>query len=161
MKTSPMSPESAAPGVDRTVDCGRYTTCLSSCMILTSAHAAASSKEPVIRPKWRYNDAMTAIDPSSHGVSPSALRVRRHRELCRGGRCLFTIEVPEANSNTRSRGLLKPEDRAESWPVIQAGYASQLSDAALGRLISCGMVTQETASAAASVASATLCVARV
>ena len=102
MKTVLMSLESAAPGIDRTVDCGRYTTCLSSCMILTSAHAAASSKEPVIRPKWRYNDALTAIDPSSHGVSPSALRVRRHRERCRGGRCLFTIEVPEANSNTRS-----------------------------------------------------------
>jgi hypothetical protein len=84
------------------------------------------------------------VAATSDRASPSALRVRRHRERRRGGLHLFTIEVPEANiEHAIARGLLKPEDRAKSWPVIQAGYASQLSDAALGRLISCGMVKRE------------------
>ena len=69
-------------------------------------------------------------------VSASTLRVRRHRERRRKRHCLFTVEVPEpVIEQAIARGLLKPEDRAEAWPVIQACYAAQLSDAALDWLI--------------------------
>ena len=37
-----------------------------------------------------------------------------------------------------ARGLLASEERAEPWSVIQGCYASQLSDAALDRLVNDG-----------------------
>ena len=67
-----------------------------------------------------------------HPVNPSTSRVRRHRERRKDGLRLFTMTVPETViENAIARGLLAAEDRAEPWPVIQACYAAQLSDAAL------------------------------
>ena len=42
-----------------------------------------------------------------------------------------------------ARGLLASEERAEPWAVIQGCYASQLSDAALDRLVNAGVITHE------------------
>jgi hypothetical protein len=41
------------------------------------------------------------------------------------------------------REMLKPEDRANAWPVIQGCYAAQLSDAALRWLINGGVITED------------------
>jgi hypothetical protein len=88
-----------------------------------------------IRSKWRYTYFMSPV-AAEHMVSSSTLRVRRHRERRREGLCLFTVEVPEATiEEARARRLLRPEDNRKSWPVVQACYAAQLSDAALERLI--------------------------
>ncbi len=77
-------------------------------------------------------------------LSLSTLRVRRHRERRREGVRLVTVEVPEpAIEAAVARGLLKPEDRAEAWPVIQGAYAAQLSDKALNWLTRNGVITEE------------------
>ncbi len=77
-------------------------------------------------------------------VNPSTSRVRRHRERRREGLRLFTVTVPQTLiENAIARGLLAAEDRAEPWPVIQACYAAQVSDAALNWLISGGVITHE------------------
>jgi hypothetical protein len=48
----------------------------------------------------------------------------------------MTVAMPEANiEQAIARGLLKPEDRTKPWPVIQACYASLLSDKAMQWLI--------------------------
>jgi len=79
-----------------------------------------------------------------HAVSASTLRMRRYRERRREALCLLKVELPEANiDNAISRQLLKPEDRAEPWAVIQACYAAELSDAALDWLIKGGVITGE------------------
>jgi hypothetical protein len=77
-------------------------------------------------------------------VSPSAARVRRHRERLREGLRLFTVTVPEAAiENAVARGLLPAQDRTKPWSVIQACYAAQLSDAALDWLVNGGVITPE------------------
>jgi hypothetical protein len=66
----------------------------------------------------------------------STKRVRQHRERRRNGLRLMTVAMPEANiEHAISRGLLKPEDRTKPWAVIQACYASWLSDTAMQWLI--------------------------
>ena len=42
-----------------------------------------------------------------------------------------------------ARGLLKIEDRADWWAVVQACYAAQLSDVALDWLTHGGVITRE------------------
>jgi hypothetical protein len=77
-------------------------------------------------------------------ISPSTPRVRRYRERRREGLRQLTVEVPEAViEQAIGRGILKPEESAMAWDVIQACYAAQLSDAALDRLISVGVITRE------------------
>jgi hypothetical protein len=74
----------------------------------------------------------------------STLRVRRYRERQREGLRLLTVEVPEAViERAFGRGMLKLEESARPWDVIQACYAAQLSDEALDRLISAGVITRE------------------
>ena len=79
-------------------------------------------------------------EDSRASVSSSTLRVRRHRERRRERLHLFTVEVPEdLIDEALARGLLKPEDRADWWAVIQACYAAQLSDVALDWLTNGGV----------------------
>jgi hypothetical protein len=74
----------------------------------------------------------------------STLRVRRHRERRSRGLRLLTVTAPETVIEAAvARGLLASEERAEPWSVIQGCYASQLSDAALDRLVNGGVITQE------------------
>jgi len=62
----------------------------------------------------------------------------------REGFRLFTVEVREANIELAiARGLLKPEDRTKPWPVVQACYASLVSDRALNWLTDRGVIKQE------------------
>jgi hypothetical protein len=67
-------------------------------------------------------------------VNPSTLRVRRYRERrWEGIRCL-TVEMYEADiADATARGLLKPQGDASD--VLDAWYASHLSDAALRWLV--------------------------
>ncbi len=52
--------------------------------------------------------------------------------------------MPEdAINQTIARGLLKAEDLAKPWNVIQGCYAAQLSDAALDWLVNGGVITHE------------------
>jgi hypothetical protein len=68
-----------------------------------------------------------AAEPRS--LSSSALRVRRHRERRRRRLRLLTVPLPERVIDAAAeRGLIKPEDRAEPWTVVEACYASLLSD---------------------------------
>jgi hypothetical protein len=77
-------------------------------------------------------------------VSANTLRVRRHRERRRKRHSLFTVEVPQSVIEAASeRGLLEPGSRAEAWVLIQACYASMLSDAALNWLIRNGVIRSE------------------
>ena len=97
---------------------------------------------------------MTAAPESTteHRLSPSTLRVRRHRERRREGLRLVTVEVPEpAIEAAVARGLLKPEDHAEAWAVVQGCYAAQLSDAALDGLISDGVIMRDQRADAAAI----------
>lgn len=90
-----------------------------------------------IQSKRRYT---YAVRTAEHSVSSSTLRVRRHRERRRERLHLFTVEVPEdLIDEALARGLLKPEDRADWWAVIQACYAAQLSDVALDWLTNGGV----------------------
>ena len=91
----------------------------------------------------RMSDALDNVT-NSPPANPSTLRVRRHRERRKDGLRLFTMTVPETViENAIGRRLLAAEDRAKSWPVIQACYAAQLSDAALAWLVNGGVVTHE------------------
>jgi hypothetical protein len=67
-------------------------------------------------------------------VSPGALRVRRYRERRREGiRCL-AVEMYEADiAKATARGLLKSD--GDAWNVLDAWYASHLSDAAMQWLV--------------------------
>jgi hypothetical protein len=57
---------------------------------------------------------------------------------------LLTVELPgHLIEEAVGRGLLRPEDRTEPWPVLQALYAAQLSDKALDWLTSAGVITRE------------------
>jgi hypothetical protein len=69
-------------------------------------------------------------------VSANTLRVRRHRERRRKRHSLFTVEVPQSAIEAAiERGLLERASRTEPWVLIQACYASMLSDAALNWLV--------------------------
>lgn len=69
-------------------------------------------------------------------ICASTERVRQHRERRRNGLRLMTVAMPEANTeHAIARGLLKPEDRTKPWPVIQACYASLLSETAMQWLV--------------------------
>ncbi len=86
---------------------------------------------------------MTAATENVAGprICASTERVRQHRERRRNGLRLMTVTMPEANiEHAINRGLLKPEDRARLWPVIQACYASWLSDAAMQWLVRNGVI---------------------
>jgi hypothetical protein len=75
------------------------------------------------------------------GICASTERVRQHRERRRNGLRLMTVTMPEANiEHAISRGLLLREDRNKPWPVIQACYASCLSDTAMQWLIRNGVI---------------------
>jgi hypothetical protein len=77
-------------------------------------------------------------------VSTSTLRVRRHRERRRKGYYLLTLEMPERITEAAiTRGLLKPEDRALGWVVLQAAFASMLSDKALSWLVRNGVIRSD------------------
>ena len=67
-------------------------------------------------------------------VNPSTLRVRRYRERRREGiRCL-TVEMYEADiADATARGLVHSD--GDAWNVLDAWYASHLSDAALRWLV--------------------------
>ena len=82
--------------------------------------------------------------PERRPERPSTLRVRRHRERRSHRLRLLTVTVPETVIEAAVvRGLLASEERAEPWSVIQGCYASQLSDAALDRLVNDGIITHE------------------
>ena len=82
--------------------------------------------------------------PEPRPERPSTWRVRRHRERRSHGLRLLTVAVPETVIEAAvARGLLASEERAEPWAVIQGCYASQLSDAALDRLVNAGVITHE------------------
>jgi hypothetical protein len=73
-------------------------------------------------------------DTPDRPVSPSTMRVRRYRERRRDGVCCLTVEMYESEiAETTARGLLKSGDHA--WNVLDAWYASHLSDAALQWLV--------------------------
>jgi hypothetical protein len=77
-------------------------------------------------------------------TSPGALRARRHRQRRRDGVRLVTVEVPEGVVREAiARALLKSEERPEPWTLIQACYASLLSDAALDWLTRNEVITGE------------------
>ena len=75
-------------------------------------------------------DTITSPRPAN----PSTERVRRYRERRREGvRCL-TVEMYEADiAESTSRGLLKSD--GDAWNVLDAWYASHLSDLALQWLV--------------------------
>src|SRR5436190_16894922 len=74
-------------------------------------------------------------------ICASTQRVRQHRERRRNGLRLMTVTMPEASiEQAITRGLLKPEDRTKPWPVIQACYASWLSEKAMQWLIRNGVI---------------------
>ena len=69
-----------------------------------------------------------------HPVNPSTLRVRRYRERRREGVCCLTVEMYEADiAEATARGLLKSD--GDAWNVLDAWYASHLSDVALQWLV--------------------------
>ena len=73
-------------------------------------------------------------------ICASTERVRQHRERRRRGLHLMTVAMPEASiEHAISRGLLKPEVHTKPWAVIQACYASWLSDTAMQWLIRNGI----------------------
>ena len=60
--------------------------------------------------------------------------------------------MPEANiEHAISRGLLKLEDRTKPWPVIQACYASWLSDKGMQWLVRNGVINDNERSDAAAI----------
>jgi hypothetical protein len=90
---------------------------------------------------------MRAVDnyvTKSCPVKPSTLRVRRNRERRREHLRLLTVEIPEpVIEDAIARDLLKPEESAQAWAVIESVYAAQLSERALNWLTSNGVITRE------------------
>jgi hypothetical protein len=85
-------------------------------------------------------------------VSPSTLRVRRHRKRRRAGMRLITVEMPNAViEGAIARGLLKRDASTEPWAMIQGAYSSQLSDAALDWLVNGGVIAREQGGDAAAI----------
>jgi hypothetical protein len=78
--------------------------------------------------------SITNTTTAPHSVNPSTLRVRRYRERRREGLRCLTVEMYEADiAETTARGLLKSE--GDAWNVLDAWYASHLSDLALQWLV--------------------------
>ena len=97
-------------------------------------------------PETALRFAMTTVEnvAEPRPMRPGTLRVQRHRMRRREGFRVFTVEVREVHiEHAIARGLLKPEDRAEPWTVIQACYACLLSDKALDWLVNRGVIRQE------------------
>ncbi len=87
---------------------------------------------------------MTTESIDEPRIGSSTLRVRRHRECRRERMRLVTIEVPEGViEESMARGLLSPEKRTEATAVVQAYFASQLSDAAAKWLLDGEVITPE------------------
>ena len=85
-----------------------------------------------------------------HSVNPSTLRVRRYRERRREGVCCLTVEMYEADiAEATARGLLKSD--GDAWNVLDAWYASHLSDAALKWLVDNKVIKPEQRGDAASI----------
>jgi hypothetical protein len=84
-------------------------------------------------------------EQAAGGISASTLRVRRYRERRRKRHSLFTVEVPQSAIEAAiERGLLvEHASRTEPWVLIQACYASMLSDAALNWLVRNGIIRSE------------------
>jgi hypothetical protein len=80
--------------------------------------------------------------PSPQPINLNTLRVRRHRERRREGiRCL-TVEIYEADiADATARGLLQSD--GDTRNVLDAWYASHLSDAALRWLVDNKVVKPE------------------
>ena len=77
---------------------------------------------------------MSITSTTSEHVGASTLRVRRHRERRREGLCCLTVEIYEADiAEAIARGLLKSD--GDAWYVLDAWYASHLSDVALKWLV--------------------------
>ena len=75
-------------------------------------------------------------------VSPGALRVRRHRERRREGVHCLTVEIYEVDiAESTARGLLK--SNGDAWNVLDAWYASHLSDPALKWLVDNSVIKPE------------------
>jgi len=71
---------------------------------------------------------------SPRPANPSTERVRRYRERRREGVCCLTVEMYEADiAEATARGLLKSD--GDAWCVLDAWYASHLSEAALQWLV--------------------------
>jgi hypothetical protein len=86
----------------------------------------------------------TATESIDEPRVSNALRVRRHRMRRREGLRLLSIEIPEPTiEDAIARGLLKPEDCAQSSSVIRSAFAAQLSDTALNWLTSNAVITSE------------------
>jgi hypothetical protein len=95
---------------------------------------------------------MTLRERADSPVRASTLRVRRHRARRRTRHSLITVEVPEAAIEAAiERGLFDPGSRAEPWVLIQACYATMLSDAALNWLIRNGVIRSEQRADAATI----------
>jgi hypothetical protein len=103
-------------------------------------------------------ERMTFVKEQADGtVNANTLRVRRHRERRRNRHSLFTVEVPQSAIEAAiERGLLGPESRAEPWVLIQACYASLLSDAALNWLVRNGKIKTEQRADAATICAASM-----
>jgi hypothetical protein len=89
---------------------------------------------------------MTGVEnvTEPHSLRPNTLRVRRHRQRRREGLRLLTVEIPEPVIEAAiARGLLKPEDCAQSSSVMRCAFAAQLSDTALNWLTSNAVITSE------------------
>jgi hypothetical protein len=89
---------------------------------------------------------MTGVEnvTEPHSLRPNTLRVRRHRQRRREGLRLLTVEIPEPVIEAAiARGLLKPEDCAQSSSVMRSAFATQLSDTALNWLTSNAVITSE------------------
>jgi hypothetical protein len=102
---------------------------------------------PCDRPTKRsYTESMTGVEnvTEPHSLRPNTLRVRRHRQRRREGLRLLTVEIPEPVIEAAiARGLLKPEDCAQSSSVMRSAFATQLSDTALNWLTSNAVITSE------------------
>ena len=83
-------------------------------------------------------------------VSPGALRVRRHRERRREGVHCLTVEMYDVDvAESTARRLLKSD--GDAWNVLDAWYASHLSDLALQWLVDNRVIKPEQRGDAASI----------
>ena len=99
---------------------------------------------PVDETAFPFQDAMSNGNTTtvSHRVNASTLRVRRYRERRREGICCLTVEMCEADiAEATARGLLKTD--GDAWNVLDAWYASHLSDAALQWLVNNKVIKPE------------------
>jgi hypothetical protein len=115
-------------------------------LLISLAFFAIFGNDPRIVIRISRTATMNCADnvTQSHSLSPNTLRVRRHRQRRREGLRLLTVEIPEPVIETAiARGLLKPEDCAQSSSVMRSAFAAQLSDTALNWLTSNAVITTE------------------